>query len=225
MDDAPNEPAEVSSLTRALVGYPEWHTRYHPGYEKHLHALGVIAANYNHLEFALFALFYLFLDLGPATAQHLFAYLTNDKRIDILSKAVEAREKDLEVTDRILHFIQGFKICTENRNLLLHSMTEGANWNVLGLAYEIKAIMTFRKSARGNPTKVNYLHLRLEDIRKAADQTYDFDVFGLNIYLYVDARRSGGILTDQQGRTSRPTLPEKPPLPDKLSLSDSPTLP
>jgi hypothetical protein len=103
----------------------------------------------------------------------------------------------------------------------MHGMTENT-WNALSFQFTITDTLALGKSPRGDPTKTNYLHLNKQQIRAIADEIHAVYSFGLNIYLYVSARKTGGVLTDESGRTSTPTLPEKPPLPNNLNLSDSP---
>jgi hypothetical protein len=60
------------SLGAQLGALGGWHTRYPPSLKEHIYALGVVAANFNHLEFTLLALFYNFLGLDEITARYLF---------------------------------------------------------------------------------------------------------------------------------------------------------
>src|SRR5580692_558726 len=130
-DDKP----DISPLARALAA-DQWITRYPPSLKEHIYALGVVAANFNHLEFALLALFYNFIELDDVTTRYLFSYLTNARRVDILLRMVEARELDSEIKDRVSWFATCFNICAENRNFLMHGMTENT-WNALTIQHAV----------------------------------------------------------------------------------------
>jgi hypothetical protein len=219
-DDQP----KISPLARALAA-DIWITRFPPSLKEHIYALGVVASNFNSLEFALLALFYEFLGLDDVTTRYLFHYLNNSRRIDILTRAVEAREYNPDIKDRIVWFVQCFNICVENRNFLMHGMTD-STWDALTLHSAVTDILTIKKSPRNDPIKTNYLHLTERQIRSIADNIYTTEMFGLEVYLFASARKNGGVITyvwEGSEMTRMPTLPEKPPLPSNLSLSDSPT--
>jgi hypothetical protein len=218
MSDTPDK--SVSDFARVFA-LDEWNTRYHHSLKDHLHALGVVAANFNHLEFALLALFYIFAGLDDGTAQHLFSYLKNDKRVDILLRSIKARETDPDVNDRATHFTKGFNVCAENRNYLMHSMTEEPSGTALTVTSIVQDTLILRKATRGDPTKRNYLHLNLTEIRQAADDIYAFDLFGLKLWRFVNQRKLGRP-NDGNDATAPLSLPEKPLLPNKLIPSDSP---
>jgi hypothetical protein len=191
-----------------------WHARFHPSLHDHMHALGVAAANYNHLEFTMQALFWHLSGLEVTVAMHLFSDLNvNKRRLDTLKRFVEAKEKDPVVKDLLEHFIIGFDINAENRNFLMHGMTLDA---------ENSSELILKKFARNDPTKTNYMHLTAANIRKIADEIYSFDRYGLEIYIWLSARSVGGKFLLANGKVIEPTLPEKPPKPDRISLSDHP---
>jgi hypothetical protein len=58
---------------------------YEVGPRKHIHALGVVAANYNQLEVSLFLLFGRYTQLGVGPALSLFGSLSNNLRLNLLS--------------------------------------------------------------------------------------------------------------------------------------------
>lgn len=205
----------LSALARAFgVESWSWHNRYHPALQDHMHALGVVAANYNHLEFAMHALFWQLSGLDVTVAMHLLSDLSNNKkRLDTLRRFVKAKEADSAVKDLLDHFIVGFDICAENRNFLMHGMTLDAHNS---------SELILKKFARNDPTKTNYMHLTVQTIRKIADEIDRFDSYGMDIYIWRSARTTGGKFLLASGKVIEPTLPEKPPRPDKMNLSDHP---
>lgn len=191
-----------------------WHARFHPSLYDHMHALGVEAANYNHLEFTMQALFWQSSGLEITVAMHLFSDLNvNKKRLDTLKRFVQAKEPDPIVKDLLDHFISGFDICAENRNLLMHGMTLDA---------DSSSELILKKFARNDPTRTNYMHLTVPAIRKVADETYKFDRYGMELYIWRSARSTGGRFLLANGVVLQPSLPEKPLKPERLSLSDHP---
>lgn len=180
-----------------------------------MHALGVVAANYNHLEFVLQLMLWQFSGLESEVSAKLFSTLNNNRnRLDTLALLINSREKEERVKDLALHFLRGFDICAENRNFLMHGMVHNGTASL---------DLTLHKAARNDPSKINYLHLTVQAIRKIADEIHDFDSFGFDIAFWTSARLTGGKFITSNGGSIEPSLPEKPPLPDKLNLSDRPT--
>ena len=90
---------------------------YEVGQPKHIHALGVVAARYNMLEFALECLMFDYIGMSSDTTQYLFANLSNNLRLDLLKRCVEDREADNDTKEAMLHFVSCFSVCAENRNM------------------------------------------------------------------------------------------------------------
>ena len=177
-----------------------------------MHALGVVAANYNHLEFILKIIFYHYMGLEHQATDLVFAKLNNNRnRLDMLAECVETREKNSDAKDRALHFIRGFALCADNRNFLMHGRTDDPRENILVLV----------KASRNDPKKSNYLQLTVREIQAIADEIYAFDNFGLKLYIWLTAQNHGGMFLMPKGEVVAPTLPDKPALPKPLKLTDS----
>jgi hypothetical protein len=103
-DDLPtsvNDP-----LARALgltEGEPwSWTRHYNPGLFKHMHALGVVAANYNRLESELRLLLDVFMGDQMTTAEassYLFERLSNAERMELLKHLYTAEVGGTEIAD------------------------------------------------------------------------------------------------------------------------------
>jgi hypothetical protein len=108
-------------ITPKYYGW-EWSGDYYgPGLSDHLHALGVVAANYNSLEGILYSLFsFYFRDQERAGT--LFSQLKDNFRLDTLRAVAERYESEADTLNAIRHFAKRFKICADNRNLLMHSI-------------------------------------------------------------------------------------------------------
>ncbi len=196
-----------------------WHAKYHPSLRDHMHALGVAAANYNSLEFVFQSLLEFYLGLEDSGAsQHLFAQLnSNQKRSDILSRLIVYKErKSQNVSESVQFFLDGFDICSENRNLLMHGRIFEAT---------TRTQLVLQKYARKDPTKLNYMHLEVQDIRRVADDFFAYESYGAQIYLWLNARHTGGKLIWVGDGSFEPAWPRRPPPPEKLSLSGHPIQP
>jgi hypothetical protein len=183
---------------------------YHIGQRDHLHALGVITASYNQLEFTLFVLFLRYLKMEPEPAQKVFVLMSNPNRIDLLRDAVTAEEKDPIVQDRVLYFIEAFETLASSRNFLAHSHT------ILGTPDQDH--LTFGKGSKRQPRNWSFAHMTLTDLRKIADDIRTYWSFGMGLDRWIVGRSSGAhahLL--KTGRRSIPPLPEKPPQPAKLT--------
>src|SRR5436309_2741829 len=114
-----DESPKLSNLYAALLLGEKpwsWDWRYNPKLKEHMHALGVIAANYNELEGHFYRLFYLILNKFEA-GSIIFSKLSNAERIEVALKLAE-REQD-NFSDLFRYFISGFGIASENRNILM----------------------------------------------------------------------------------------------------------
>jgi hypothetical protein len=184
-----------------------------------MHALGVAAANYNSLEYMFQVLFEYYTGFEYAAAsQQLFSHLgTNQKRVDIQSRLITYKErKSPDVANGVQYFLDGFDICAENRNLLMHGrIFEGST----------RTDLVLQKYARKDPTRLNYMHLTVGDIRRVADEFHNYEVYGARVYLWLAARPTGGKLIFVGDGETEPTWPKKPLTPDKLNLSDHPIQP
>jgi hypothetical protein len=180
---------------------------YHIGQKNHLHALGVITASYNQLEFTFFVFFMRYLLLPEDVAQRIFALLSNANRIELLTDAVKALP-DETIRERLLYFIEGFEILVETRNFLAHSHTM--------LNDPTQEHLTFGKGSRRQPGLWSYAHMKLEDLRQVADEIRAFHTYGSGLDAWITARRTGGRLDFGGGVVWHPPLPDKPSLPVKL---------
>lgn len=193
---------------------PEVWPPYEVGQPKHIHALGVIAAKYNGLEFSLFCLMMDYTGLSSETAQWLFANLSNNLRLDLLKRCVREKETEPVMKEYVLHFADCFDVCAENRNILMHSMVGKTN---------DAALLNFAKSSKNDPRKVNTLDLRLGDIRRVADAITIVDGMGLQLHSRFLARRSPkppDLPDDLWAFVT--SLPKKPPIPSKLLKQNPP---
>jgi hypothetical protein len=216
MTDPPDDegPSE-GKLLDALAGEKpwSWHLRYHPSLRDHMHALGVVAANYNHLEQTFQALFWRYSSLDSKPALRLFQRLNNNRnRIDSIREWIESKEYNVSARGLALHFVESFETCADNRNFLMHSLTQGT------LEQADKLVLA--KAAKRDPERTNSLHLGVDELRSVADDMFHLERFGLRLYMWWRARANGGKYRFADGREVAPTLPEKSPAPTKLTPAD-----
>ena len=196
---------------------PDWRKRYawsgdtfRKEYQNHLHAFGVLAHNYNHLESALLGLIAYYARLTRAAALVAFHGLNNKQRQEFLEQLVADREKDPIVQDLLADFVKGYGICPANRNFLMHSATDPD---------AIRSdVMVLKKISPQNTKRVDEVKVGLPELRAITDSVFDYEQFGLDLFFWLQARDNGGKII-YQGKEEEPPLPGKPPSPKKLTLS------
>jgi hypothetical protein len=209
------------NLYAALMGDEKpwsWSWKYNPNLKEHMHALGVIAANYNELEGRFYGLFYLTLgrfEIGKI----IFSKLNNTERIDIALRVAETEPASFR--DRYIHFITGYGVATDNRNILMHSKAHNAG----PLDFETNAPniavsqLTLAKPSRKSMDENNFISLDASELRSVADEMAEFSMFGWGLFYWRLAFIRGGTITWNDGTTATPPLPDKPTAPRRLVLS------
>lgn len=175
---------------------------YDAGKHDHVHAMGVVAVNFNTLENLLLSLLHLYFNAEYALAQKLFLKLTNHGRIDTLKELVRTRESRPEVRCLIDNFLDGFVICAENRNILMHSLYLGPKYG--------SDNMHMAKFSAKQPVKFNTYSFQLIKVRRVADDIWRFRKIGEDIYYnirFTDYPVAGAHYVP---------LPEKLAMPEKL---------
>lgn len=207
--------AETSTgLWGAIMGGAgdDWYFRHYPNHRDHMQALGVIAANYNDLEGAFYRLFFIIMH-NVNVGKLVFAKLNNAERMSVARKAAEIEPAVFRPLFE--YFIAGFGVATENRNILMHSKAHNAG----ALASLGQSHLTFAKSTKADMDENNFVSLEVQELRDIADDMANFSVFGFDLFLWRVALITKGTITWGDGKTTTPTLPEKPREPRKLTLS------
>jgi hypothetical protein len=210
------------------------------GPKEHLHALGVISVHYNLLEDCLLILFghvaqyhevgeFLFRRINnhgrlEAIKFHLERKLDRERRVDKTLK----REIDDNLLQHIKHLHNYCTICIDNRNILMHSGPNSSSETVLRLEKASKA--------SNAASKLAYYNLSLSDLRGVGDALIQGVHYVLDIERYLRLteeikeaksrvpRRPGTISLNERSEYQEAlllmqplTLPEKPPLPKRLT--------
>jgi hypothetical protein len=181
----------------------EWPS-YHIGTRDHLHALGVLVANWNNIETAYQAFIQLIFPQHMQGGIRVFQLMNNDQRIKLIKEELMPSLGLLEA-DGLDHFLKMAHICYANRNALAHAH---AHHN----AFEEK----FRISQGGkNNVGAQYL-FKLNDLREMADAAHATFMFGLSVWGYIQIKSTFIQMTKAGQDTSwlpLRSLPEKPSLP------------
>jgi hypothetical protein len=185
-----------------------------------LQALGQITLMYNYLEEGIGNIFQKTMPTDSVFSEKLYHKLNNRDRTDLLSAIIKKSDRADDIKDAILYLLNSYSICTENRNILLHAILEGADTEILSLS----------KKASQDPTRENQFRIPLADLRLVADQMSEAFLYALQIHTAISARENrrprasaasdsffrdvmSGINGVIQGFES---LPDKPPKPRAL---------
>jgi hypothetical protein len=177
----------------------------HIGKRDHLHALGVITTNFNELELELLFLFTRYAGMEKSVAQKLWGSLANQKKRGLILDGVDASEADPIVKDLVVHFLNGFDIAEYNRNFFAHSLVATPDSD--------QGHLSFGKGVRHQPDIWSFAHMKLEEIRRIADEISALRMFGWRINLWLIGR---GKIIFGDGHSEEVILPEKRPLPKRL---------
>jgi hypothetical protein len=169
-------------------------------------AIGVVSINYAQLEFALTAMFSTTLNIPISLASIIIPKIGNDVRTKLMIQTLPERPWPDRLKDQASHFITGFSICAENRNLLVHSnMFSGSP----------DAIVLFKSARDGRTIQCNPT---LAELRKVADDMHTYFNYGLWLSNHIN-QNSGGCW-DPTGAPF--SLPDKPESPTPLEYTSSP---
>jgi len=174
---------------------------------EHLQAIGQFAILYNFAEEILGELFRIYFPASPEYSEVLFRKLNNRDRIEMLRAILPGSEGHTGARDTITAALRYFDICTENRNLVLHSITEEAT---------SPDILRLSKRARNNPSEINFYEISLPQLRQVADDAANTFLLLSNITLWIGRRDN--TLVDQPV----PPLPKISAQPHRLIPSQLP---
>jgi hypothetical protein len=202
---------------------------YRVGNSDYIHALGVIASVYNLLEFRFRSLFAIYTRLPSEPAYKLFGKLSNEMRLELIHGAIPFSSHPEPIKQDVNHFLTGFKICADNRNILMHSTVVyvfgpgDTPCPELSPPGQQPQGVSFQKSPKGDPFRINTYSVSLPEIRAFADAIHDLEVYGDKLYWHIlktyepKRYRAWGF-----PKTARFPLPSRPTLPKRLKMSKRP---
>jgi hypothetical protein len=194
----------TSTPTKSEYQWP----RYATGPDRHMHALGVIAINYNIFEYGLAFLLQHY--ATTPVSDFFFDKINNEERVEAIGHFAKLKERDPAVLALIDDLLAYFGTCVQNRNILMHSQhsQESRSDDMLPLE---------KKSTR-DPTKLLYFYLLLPHLRRVADQTMRGVSFLQELLEYLRAR---DVAPNAELFAADHPLPKKPRSPRQLTPSPS----
>jgi hypothetical protein len=183
--------------------------RYEVGHKDYIFALGVISANFNELEGGLRLQFAISVRLSADATNFLFTRLDNSQRIALIRHCLTELPYNEREKHAIEHFMKGYAICAENRNILLHAEVHYAE----SIDSKRKRVM-FYKDSKKPPYFPNRYIPSLKALRGIADAMSAFSEYGSDLAWML---RDTYWMEEETGlKNLRRPLPYKPPLPKLL---------
>jgi hypothetical protein len=166
-------------------------------------ALGVASVNYARLEFAFSHIFAKVLGITNSDAWALLPKINNYERLRQMRDALQTLNWPVDTKNRVTHFMDGFKILADNRNLLDHS-------NIYSGSDPPISLYKYDRDGKTIHTVVT-----TEELRQVADDMMTYFNYGLNF--------GNSIAPDgTEGTIVSPNFPSQPPLPQKLNYTTLP---
>jgi hypothetical protein len=202
----------------------EW-PPYRVGKPEYLHALGVIASVFNQLEFRFRSLFSIYVQSPDGNPYDLFARKNNQERQRLMAEALPNSLHPQQIKDCVAYFLTGYRVCTDNRNVLMHSLTafvwldpDTERCPVLNPAQPDGIV--FQNWPKNNPFNISVYSPRLEELRAVADGMKDFEDYGDRLYWHVlksyEPKHFERLRFPAEAKFA---LPSKPDLPSALTPS------
>jgi hypothetical protein len=177
-------------FTEKHMSAPPW-PPYRVGNPDYIHALGVIASVFNLLEFRFRSLFPIYTRLPVPPAYRLFATMTNQRRLAVIRECLDYSSHPESIEEDVRHFLAGFEICAENRNILMHSTIfylfgpGDIPCPELAPSGQQPSSLGFQKPSRRDPFEINTYQLTIPEIRAAADVLKAFELYGERLYWHI----------------------------------------
>ena len=203
----------------------EW-PEYSIGQKEHLHAISVLAFNFNEFEAELFEIFVHHLDLHNVprgTPVKMYYEMTGRRQLDFIKLVFSIYEEDSQVRATLSKLLKYFDWCADTRNRLIHAQYKpplfGKPDNKLYLA----------KRASQRSTKLHHMKPSLCTLQNAADKVRLGATRCLSLRFYLNCRDTPQSEWNVTMRVAfglaDKSLPEIPPPPKKLQKSIRPHTP
>jgi hypothetical protein len=173
-----------------------------------MHALGVASTKFVELESVLYFLFGTLFSLGRDDQIMVVAKIGDEAALTLMQQKLERLDWPPNVKELIVHFIDAFNICNENRAALAHS---GVAW-----AGPFGRTLLFKTTKKG---KAHGAAPKLAELRRVADDINRFCDYGRSLGNAINQRLAsdppwspGGVFP----------LPHKLPSPHKLEFRAGP---
>jgi len=203
----------MKAIQRAKMQWPE--PRYFVGSADFIHAIGVLSASYNLLEFRLRQFLELYTLMPHPSGTQVFINSNNQERLNLLRMCVGKSAHPLRIRNRVLRFADGYDACTQNRNILMHSET------VPIIKSDSRQEVAFKKLSKKPQFPPNLFSPSIKELRKIADATNRFQRFGYELLVHVLQNFEAAKLVDEPFLLLNGfppfALPRKPSAPKILS--------
>jgi len=173
-----------------ILRHEEW-PAYRIGNRDYIHALGVISAVFNNLEFRLRSLFPMYVRRPLPVAYALFANSNNKRRLGLMREGINYSRHPDTIKDDVRYFLDCYKKCTDNRNVLMHSTVffifgpGDISCPQLAPPGHQPEGVGFQKFAKDDPFRINTYQLNIAELRKHADDLKALEVYGDRLYWHI----------------------------------------
>lgn len=194
----------------------EWPSpRYDVGSRNFIHAVGVLSANYNLLEYQMRRLLELYSKMPDPSCTQIFLNSNNEERVNLLRMCCDASAHPLRIRNRVNWFAKGYGCCTQNRNIIMHSET------VPIIKASGEQEVQFRKPSKKAPFSPNIFSPSINELRRMANSTYQFQEFGRSLFIHIVQNFEPQKLNNKAFASLKLlppyALPHKPKLPKLLN--------
>jgi hypothetical protein len=146
---------------------PAWPS-YHVGSHDTIYAIGVASIKFAQLEYAMGAIFRTVLDINHDDVMVFLAQTRNYETIrQLLSAKMNSTYYPEEVREKLKRFVTGFKICADNRNLLMHSNINAS----------LEEPIMLHKANKGG--RIVACRPSIQELRQVADDMNTYFIFGV----------------------------------------------
>jgi hypothetical protein len=186
----------------ALNGWPEYKRQI--ASVEFIHALGQITLTYNYLEETIGMIFARFIHLRDKESEALYHRLNNYDRLALLTSFVEASSEPDKVKAAVLHLLGCYDICTENRNILMHTFAAPP---------DSSDITRLSKRARRDTARKIHFHITAAELKAIADEMMDIFDAGCMLHMWLVTGRDPRRTIEHSDFMGYPRPPEPAPLP------------
>src|SRR5208282_2713469 len=124
-------------------------------------------------------------------AYALFSDLNNERRLKLMRECINYSVHPDSIKDDVRFFLDSYKKCTDNRNVLMHSTSffvfgpGDISCPQLAPPGHQPQGVGFQKFAKDDPFRVNVYQLSIEEMRKHADNLKALEVYGDKLYWHI----------------------------------------
>jgi hypothetical protein len=149
---------------------------YLKGQRDHIHAIGVVALNFNRLEIFLHSLLFHYLGTkNEAAHAHVCRSLNLHSLLELFNICLASKEKSHAVRADLAHFAKCYQACADNRNILMHSDLDELDTT--------EELLTLSKRSGAKPHIFNQLKVSVEELRRVADEIFGTYLYGHQVWM------------------------------------------